>query len=229
MATKRSSNNKNEEIVTMDKIRDLFGTMFKKHEENVIKIIAANTKMVNDKLETMNVKINALQESVEFNEEVYKRELLTIKERNQLEIGQFREKLREMEDRSRRNNIRVEGLKESEGENWEQTKEKLRNIIINRLGIKTNVIIERAHRGRAKQNDDNPRPIIAKLLNYEHKEIIMTNARKLKGTGIFINEDFSSETNVIRKRLWEDVKELRKKGKYAILQYDRILSRDFRK
>ena len=57
----------------------------------------------------------------------------------------------------------------------------------------------------------------------------MTNARKLKGTGIFINEDFSSETNVIRKRLWEDVKELRKKGKYAILQYDRILSRDFRK
>ena len=48
----------------MDKIRDLFGTMFKKHEENVIKIIAANTKMVNDKLETMNVKINALQESV---------------------------------------------------------------------------------------------------------------------------------------------------------------------
>ena len=61
--------------------------MFKKHEENVIKIIAANTKMVNDKLETMNVKINALQESVEFNEEVYKRELLTIKERHQLEIG----------------------------------------------------------------------------------------------------------------------------------------------
>ena len=46
MANRRNGNNKNEEAVTMDKIKELFEFMFKKHEENIIKIIAANTKMV---------------------------------------------------------------------------------------------------------------------------------------------------------------------------------------
>ena len=61
MANRRNGNNKNEEAVTMDKIKELFEFMFKKHEENIIKIIAANTKMINDKLEEMNNKINDLQ------------------------------------------------------------------------------------------------------------------------------------------------------------------------
>ena len=57
-----------------------------------------------------------------------------------------------MEDMSRRNNIRVEGVAESENENWATTKEKLPDIIKNNLGIKENVIIERAHRvNRQKQ------------------------------------------------------------------------------
>ena len=73
------------------------------------------------------------------------------------------------------------------------------------------------------------RSIVAQLLNYEDKETIVANARKLKGTGVYINEDFSRETVIIRQKLWEEVKALREKGKYAVLQYDRIVSRDFRK
>ena len=51
--------------------------------------------------------------------------------------------------------------------------------------------------------------------------------KKLKETGIYINEDYSRET-VIRQKLWDEVKTLRDQGTYAILQYDRIVSRDFR-
>ena len=68
-----------------------------------------------------------------------------------------------------------------------------------------------------------------KLLNYKEKELVMKNAKKLKRSGIFINEDFSKETTAIRKTLWNEVLELRQKGKYAILQYDKIISRDFKK
>ena len=131
-----------------------------------------------------------------------------------------------MEDRSRRNNIRVEGVAESENENWATTKEKLRDIIKNNLGIKENVIIERAHRGNRQKQSQKPRPIVAIL--YEDKENVMQHAKKLKGTGIYINEDYSRETVIIRQNLWDEVKTLRDQGKYAKLQYDRIVSRDFR-
>ena len=39
MANRRNGNNKNEEAVTMDKIKELLEFMFKKHEENIIKIV----------------------------------------------------------------------------------------------------------------------------------------------------------------------------------------------
>ena len=52
--------------------------------------------------------------------------------------------------------------------------------------------------------------------------MILKNARKLKDTGYYKNEDFLKETVEIRKENWKKVKELRKNGKYAILVYDKV-------
>ena len=38
----------------------------------------------------------------------------------------LRNKLRELEDRSRRNNIKIEGVKENENETWDDTAKKSR-------------------------------------------------------------------------------------------------------
>ena len=70
--------------------------------------------------------------------------------------------------------------------------------------------------------------IIAKLLDYKEKEEIMNRAFKLKDTGFYIREDYSKETISIRKKFWEDVKNLCKKGKYAVLKYEKIVTHDFR-
>ena len=40
----------------------------------------------------------------------------------------------------------------------------------------------------------------------------MKSANRLKGSGIYINEDFSKETMEKRKRLWNDVIRLRDEG-----------------
>ena len=45
----------------------------------------------------------------------------------------------------------------------------------------------------------------------------MKKANQLKGTGYYINEDFSKETLEIRKENWKKVKQLRENGKYAVL------------
>ena len=45
------------------------------------------------------------------------------------------------------------------------------------------------------------RTVMIKLLRYKDKFDILKNAKKLKGTGYHINEDFSNETMTIRKEL----------------------------
>ena len=57
----------------------------------------------------------------------------------------------------------------------------------------------------------------------------MVNVKKLKNSGIYVNEDFSKDTIEIRKKLWENVMKLRREGKYAVLRYDKSFTREFRK
>ena len=65
-----------------------------------------------------------------------------------------------------------------------------------------------------------------KLLSYRDKTMILESAKKLAGTGIYNNEDFTKETVEKRKKLWEEVKKYRLEGKYAVLQYDKIIVKD---
>jgi hypothetical protein len=134
--------------------------------------------------------------------------------------------MRKFEDRNRRNNIRIYGLREGERETWEHTEQKLQNIFNEQLKLK-NIVIERAHRiGKVDNNRDSPRTVILKLLNYKDKELILKNAKMLKGKGIFINEDFSEETNKIRRDLIEKMKSARNSGKYAVLAYDKLIVKE---
>ena len=74
----------------------------------------------------------------------------------------------------RRNNIRVDGIEESENETWENTKNKLRSFSYNELEITDELYIERTDHDRrresVKSNSNNtPRTIVAKLLDYKKK------------------------------------------------------------
>ena len=48
--------------------------------------------------------------------------------------------------------------------------------------------------------------VTIKVLHCKDKVEILKNAKNLRNTGLYINEDFSSETMAIRKQLWNDVK-----------------------
>ena len=85
--------------------------------------------------------------------------------------------------------------------------------------------IERVHRaGRKSRNK--PRTIACKLVRFKGKQNILRKAKLLKGTNIFINEDYCLDTVEYRKELWEEVKVLRSQGKMAYLNYRSIVSRD---
>ena len=112
-----------------------------------------------------------------------------------------------MEDRSRRNNLRIYGISESKYETWEKCEEKVDEVFSEKLGL-DNIHIERAHRVKRGKNDKStkPRTIVCNLLSFKEKKLVMKNAKKLKNTNIFIDEDFPPQTMEYRKQLWEEVK-----------------------
>ena len=87
--------------------------------------------------------------------------------------------------------------------------------------------MERAHRTSSRQNNtnngNNLRRTICNLLRYKDKVKILQKAKKLRGSNIFINEDFSRETMELRQKLWKEVKAHRDKGRVAYLSYRTVL------
>ena len=215
----------------------MFERKLKKQEASIIEILTANNKILSDRISKLEQKVDDLQSSLEFKEAELSEQINEIKtkekeksenieEIHKKETQELKEKLRDMEDWSRRNNLRIDGIVEDYDETWEVTEKKVQSMFINNLNL-DDIKIERPHRmGRGQ--DGKIRTVIIKLLSYKDKLDILKNAKKLKGTGYYINEDFSYETTMIRKELWEEVKQLRLKGIYSILKYDRIYMREKR-
>ena len=108
-------------------------------------------------------------------------------------------KLIDLEDRSRRNNKRIGGVKEDSKESWEECEKRVHSLLKKRLDIKS-VGIKRVHRtGRKTRNT--LRKIVCKLLRFKDKQNILKKAKLLKGTDIIINQDYCKDTVEYRKEL----------------------------
>ncbi|XP_065681515.1 uncharacterized protein LOC136095174 [Hydra vulgaris] len=154
--------------------------------------------------------------------------VVQIKQCHDKDLNILHKKTINLENRSRQNNLRIDGVEEKPNETWSDCENTVKNIFKKQLKIDGEVIVERAHRVGKSRDSKLPRTIVLKLLNYKDKNKILNAVKNLRGTGVYINEDFAKETIEIRKKLWEEVKRLRSEGKYAIIKYDRIFYREFR-
>ena len=138
----------------------------------------------------------------------------------QLDPAFIEGKLIDLEDRSRRNNLRVDDIKEKPNETWEGCKKELDMPFKESMSTEEEVVIERAHRVKIDKNKkgNTPRTIVCRILNHKDKVKILKNTKKLKGKNIVINEDFCQATLDHRKELWKEVKRLREEGNIAYLQ-----------
>ena len=143
----------------------------------------------------------------------------------QLDPAFIEDKLIDLEDRSKRNNLRVDGSKERPNETWEDCENELHILFKESLDIEEEVVIARAHRVKTDKSKkgNTPRTIVCTILNYRGKVKILRNAKKRQSKNIFINEDFCQAILDHRKELWKDVKRLREEGKIAYLQYRSIV------
>ncbi|XP_065679252.1 uncharacterized protein LOC136093927 [Hydra vulgaris] len=206
-------------------------TMLKQQQQIFIEILSANTKIINERLDKVeeNSKESAnkikiivkdiedIKLSLNFHDEVFDKKIATIHkqtndrvEKENITTQNINEKLRKFEDRSRRNNLRIDGLPECVKVTWNETEDKVKLFLVNKLGL-NGIEVERAHRTGARK-EGSSRTVIMKLLRYNDKTKILKESYRLKGTNIYLNEDFSHETVNIRKRLLAEVKERRNNG-----------------
>ena len=62
-----------------------------------------------------------------------------------------------------------------------------------------------------------------KLLRFKDKEEILRRGSKLKGSKIYVNEDFTERVRQKRSELWPQLKEALDRGMVAYLRYDQLI------
>ena len=130
----------------------------------------------------------------------------------------------DLENRSRRCNLCFDGVTEDTNESWSTTEKKIQDIITTKLNIQMDEFtIERAHRVGRRNATGKPRTIVAKFNSYKVKESILKSKKGLKGTNVYVREDFSQKILAKRKELLPKMHEERRKGNIAFLRYDKLV------
>ena len=90
-------------------------------------------------MQNMPMKVSSLGEK---NEEIYDHHI------DPKEVGK---ELTDLEDRSSRNNTRIDWVAEENGESWDGCEQKVKKIFMDKLELENDIIIERAHKVKKKQ------------------------------------------------------------------------------
>ena len=92
-------------------------------------------------------------------------------------VTKTKKKLADLEDRSRRNNLRFDGFQEETNETWEESESIITDFVKEKLGIEEDILIERAHRtGKIQRNDgtrNRKKTIVVKFLKFKDKSRIL--------------------------------------------------------
>lgn len=113
------------------------------------------------------------------------------------------ERTDELEQYQRRNNLRIFGIKETVKEDTDAL---VVGLCREKLGVQLSEdVICRSHRvgrkmGPTEDGREVHRPIIVRFISYRDRRLIYGNKKKLKGTGVTIREDLTTQ----RVKVWRE-------------------------
>ena len=139
-------------------------------------------------------------------------------------ILELQQQVNYQDDYMRRPNLRISGVPERNGETWEQTAELVTKLCEENLQLPP-VSIERAHRV-GKADSSTSRTIITRFEKFSDREAALRNARKLKGTGIYINEDLCPASQALKNSQLPRMKQARLEGKIAYFRHTRLIIKE---
>ena len=130
-------------------------------------------------------------------------------------------RLEYVEREMKRKNLILKGIKDEKVESFAEREGKVKEVL-ERMGVGMMGDIIDITKRIGPFNESRNRPILLKLITEKAKFEILKNTVKLKGTNIWIEEDYTKKIQEERKALIPKLKEIRATGKQAILKYNRI-------
>ena len=192
-------------------------------EIDSIKDLKASLEFTQAALAVAENKIEGLKANCE---ERRREQISAAKEINfiKMENADLKERLLRLDCYIRRENLKISGVPEDTNETNQQCKQKIYDIFSKDLDMRnsSNIQIQRCHRlgyRKAGQNRD----IIVRFTNYPEREQIWSNKNKLKGTKIFMKEDFSPEIECRHAKLYPILKAALKQQLKARLVMDKLV------
>ena len=183
--------------------------MLPTQQESTLKVfLSAYMDSVNTRTDNLMKDVQSVKSSLEFTQAQVE-ELITFDLRVKevkVQIEDLGNKLDDLENRSRRNNLCFEGILKSPNETWQESESKIKHLISNHMPqVGTNFVIERAHRVGRPRSDSKPRKIVARFLNYKDREAVFKAKKELHGLNMFVNEDYSVNEVRSNKTKWTDL------------------------
>lgn len=198
-----TENNDEHEISNKD-IYELLKTVMEKNSE-----LQKQSENIKEEIkqEIRNTNIQLINEVKDL-----KRENKELKE----EYQQLKNRLLANERKSKKYNLIIYGKAEEENLNLEI--ETLLKLIVEILELDCNFNDIRDLYRIGNRVDGKNRPLAIELINYQLKVEILANAKKLKGTGLYIAKDYIPEDYIKRKVLYEHLKKARENRHEAIIK-----------
>ena len=110
-------------------MKEIFQEEFKKEERNILNIISGDFEITMNEIKNLKQEISQLRSSLDFAEDVLEKKVGKLEENMkdvdvrirdiyeyQVDPNYVVDKLAELEDRSSRNNLRIDGINEEKGE-----------------------------------------------------------------------------------------------------------------
>ena len=125
----------------------------------------------------------------------------------------------DLESRSERNYIIIHGIHRKEDETRQECEELVCEMMTDKLELSDTIQVDRVNRLNAKPNS----PIVARCTFYKDKENIMKEKWKLKGSSVFIGDDFSAKVREVRRKLLPHLGAAKDQKKRATMVVDHLL------
>ncbi|XP_068735211.1 protein unc-13 homolog C-like [Montipora capricornis] len=176
---------------------------------------------------TLKVFLSAYMNSVNTRIDILIKDVQSVKSSLEFTLEDLGNKLDDLENRSRLNNLCFEGIPESLNETWQESESKIKHLISSHMPeVGTDFVIERAHRVGTPRSDSKPRKILVQFLNYKDRKTVFKAKKKLHGTNMCVNKDYSDHVIKKRTELMPKLKEARRKNQRAFLRFDKLVIYD---
>lgn len=174
-----------------------------------------NANLYSELFQEIKEDIKSLKEEISKEVSQLKTENKNLKEENK----QLRDRLATTERKLKKYNLIVYGVPGEENETFD----KVVDIINTKINVTcSNHNIKDIYR-IGQPSIDKPRPVVVELISYRLKTDILANAKKLKGSGIFISHDLTPEDYEKRKLLNKQLKLAREKQLNAKIKKNTLI------